>query len=97
MTDVHNFRYYADKIVADGPDDDLSPSEELFLISLIKNTEKCMEWDVYTLKEVLDQGLRLSQEHFPQSDQYRRLNIAIKHKYEHMSLPELEDFCPLCP
>ena len=97
MTDVHNFRYYADKIVADGPDDDLSPSEELFLISLIKNTEKCMEWDVYTLKEVLDQGLRLSQEHFPQSDQYRRLNIAIKHKYEHMSLPELEDFLEALP
>ena len=92
MTNVYEFRYYADKIVAQGPDDTLSQSEELFLISLIKNTTKCMEWDVYRLKEALDQGWRLSPKQFPLSDQYRRLNFAIKYKYEHMSLPELEDF-----
>ena len=96
MTNVYEFRYYADKIVAQGPDDTLSQSEELFLISLI-DTEQCIQWDVYRLKEVLDQGWRLSRKHFPLSDQYRRLNFAIKNKYEHMSKADLEDFLEALP
>ena len=79
MTNVHKFRYYADTIVAQGPDDDLSQSEELFLISLIDTTD-CMLWNVDRLKVVLDQGWRLSHEQFPLSDQYRHLNFAIKYK-----------------